>query len=57
MKKLYIVRKYIMATSAKDAIKKDKTAPVDDVWADENWLRETSDKASGNVGFNKRKKK
>ena len=36
--KRYIVRKYIYAKSAKDAINKDKTSPVDDVWVDEKWL-------------------
>lgn len=36
-KKLFIVRKYIMAKSAKDAIKLDKISPVDDVWVDTDW--------------------
>lgn len=35
--KLYVVRKYILADSADQAIKKDKEAPVDDVWIDEAW--------------------
>ncbi len=34
-KKLYVVRKYIVAKSAAHAIKLDKTRPVDDVWMDE----------------------
>lgn len=39
-KKLFVVRKYIMAKSAKDAIKLDKTAPVDDVWVDTDWNKD-----------------
>ena len=35
--KLYIVRKYISANSAAEAIKKDKTHPVDDVWIDDDF--------------------
>jgi hypothetical protein len=38
--KLYVIRKYIKATSAKDAIKKDKRTEVDDVWIDEKWQGE-----------------
>ena len=38
--KRYIIRKYIYANSAKDAIQKDKKAPVDDVYVDDDWLKE-----------------
>lgn len=34
---MYIVRKYIKAYSALEAIKKDKDHPVDDVWVEERW--------------------
>lgn len=44
--KRYIIRKYIYAQSAMDAIKKDKTSPVDDVWVDVDYKPST-----GNVGF------
>ena len=37
--KKFVIRKYIMAESAKDAIRLDKTSPVDDVWIDEDWKR------------------
>lgn len=39
MEKRYVVRKYIIAKSAKDAIKKDKNADadVDDVWLDQDY--------------------
>lgn len=35
--KRYIVRKYIIANSIQDAIKKECQAPVEDVWVDDNW--------------------
>ncbi len=38
--KRFIIRKYVMATSAREALKKDKTAPVDDVWIDDKWIEE-----------------
>lgn len=50
--KLYVVRKYIMAKSAADAIKKDKVYPVDDLYVDETW----KDKQIENIGFQVRKK-
>lgn len=38
--KRFIVRKYIMAQSAADAIKKDKLAPVFDVWVDDDFKKD-----------------
>jgi len=38
--KLYITRKYIFATSVKDALKKDKTQHVDDCWLDEDYKKQ-----------------
>lgn len=45
--KRFVVRKYIMASSAADAIKKDKTHPVEDVWVDTTYQ---DDNRSG-IGF------
>lgn len=47
--KLFIVRKYILAKSASDAIKKDKTTPVDDVWVDEDFKK--SSPGASAIGF------
>lgn len=38
--KRFVVRKYIMAQSAADAIKKDKIAPVFDVWVDDDFKKD-----------------
>ena len=35
--KMFIVRKYIKAISAAQAIKKDRETPVHDCWIDEKW--------------------
>lgn len=35
--KLFVVKKYIMATSAVDAIRKEKHVKPDDVWIDDEW--------------------
>ena len=35
--KLFIVKKFIKAQNALEAIKKDKTHPVDDVYIDSQW--------------------
>lgn len=38
--KLYIVRKYIMAVSVVQAIKKEKETPVHDCWIQDEWKTE-----------------
>jgi len=37
--KLFVVRKYIMAKSAAEAIRKDKSSKVDDVWVDDEFKK------------------
>jgi len=47
MKKLvkrFVVRKYIMAKSAQEAIRKDRTHKPDDVWVDDEWKKENLNK-------------
>lgn len=46
--KLYVVRKYIKADSAMQAIKKEKSVPVHDVWIDEKWQEK---ELPGAIGF------
>ena len=47
--KRYIVRKYIMAKSATEAIKLDKSTPVDDVWIDDDWKK--TEQGVSSIGF------
>lgn len=49
--KMFIVRKYIVASSAAQAIRKDKTSPVDDVWVDEEWKKQHLADLPGLIGF------
>jgi hypothetical protein len=49
--KRYIVRKYIMAKSAKEAFKKDRTHMPDDVWVDDEWKKENQKDLSSAIGF------
>ena len=46
--KLFVVRKYTMAGSALEAIKKDKEAPVCDVWLDDGYKDKTE---ANQIGF------
>lgn len=39
-KQVYVVRKYIVATSAKHAISLDKKTPVMDVWVEDGAIKE-----------------
>lgn len=34
--KIYIIKKYVVAKNAQEAIRKDKTTPVDDCWIEES---------------------
>jgi hypothetical protein len=51
MKKLYIIRKYVKANSAKDAMLKENKHPVDDVWLDDDWKKENINKIKEIKGF------
>jgi hypothetical protein len=53
MKKLFVVRKYIMAESASDAIRKESKQKVDDVWVDEEWKKVHTEEDTKNIGFKK----
>lgn len=35
--KMYVIRKYVKATSVLDAVKKEKTIPVHEVYVDDKW--------------------
>lgn len=37
--KLYVVRKFIEANSLKEAIKKEKNIPLDEIWVDDDWKK------------------
>lgn len=47
--KRYIIRKYVLAKSALDAIRQDKGEPVHDVWVDTDY------KLDNSIGFTDKK--
>jgi hypothetical protein len=46
----FVVRKYIFARSAQEAIRLDRSTPVSDVWVDEKWM-ELQGSLRDEVGF------
>jgi len=54
--KLFVVRKYIYASSASEVLKKEKTVPVDEIWVDDDWKKEHATKLAA-MGFVDKKSK
>lgn len=52
-KKLFVIKKYVMASSAIEAIKKEGKIMADDVWIDEDWKRSQKEQSPLSIGFNK----
>lgn len=50
--KRFIIKKYIMAKSAHDALKKERKIRPDDVWVDEDWKKENPNTLQSAIGFN-----
>lgn len=55
IEKLFIVRKYVKAVSAAEAIRLEKKAPVDDVWVDDDWKKMNPLSPPIKVGFKQKK--
>jgi len=49
--KRFIVKKYIMAKSAKDALRLEKKCQPDDVWVDEDWKKDNPNQLVSAIGF------
>ena len=54
MKKLFVIKKYIWAESASQALKVEKKSRADDCWIDEEW-KKAQDYKSKPSGFNLKK--
>jgi len=50
--KLFVIKKYVKALSAADAIRKEKTIAVDDCWVDDDWRKLNKDNLADAIGFN-----
>lgn len=51
IKKQFVIKKYVLATSAREAIKLEKDIVVDDVWVDEDWKRNNQTGGNKKMGF------
>lgn len=51
IQKLFVVKKYVMASSAKEAIRKERTQFADDVWIDEDWKKGEAKALTDAIGF------
>jgi len=49
--KLFIVKKYIMASSAHEALKKERRVRPDDVWVDDEWKKEKGNRLESVIGY------
>jgi hypothetical protein len=49
--KRYVVRKYVMATSAHQALRKERKIRPDDVYVDDDWKKENPKKLESAIGF------
>ena len=47
----FVVKKYVMAKSAMDAIKKERKIAVHDVWLDEEWMKKQSEEKDPAIGY------
>ncbi len=52
-KKMFVVRKYVMARDAREAIAIERSRAVDDVWVDDEWKKEHQGRESNAIGFGK----
>jgi hypothetical protein len=49
--KRFIVRKYVMATCAQEALKKERHYRPDDIWLDEEWAKNHHKDLGSAIGF------
>jgi hypothetical protein len=49
--KRFVVKKYIMASSAHEALKRERRIRPDDCWVDEDWKKENPDQLQSAIGF------
>ena len=49
--KLFIVNKFVMASSASDALKRERKHRPDNVYLDEEWRKENRENLESAIGF------
>ncbi len=51
-KKLFIVRKYVLANNVAQACRLEKNQAADDVWLDDDWKKAQPNAGANVMGFN-----
>lgn len=51
IKKRYIIRKYILASSVQEALRKERRTKPDDCWVDDEWKKENPNQLVSAIGF------
>lgn len=51
LEKRFIIRKYIMATSASQALRKGRNYKADECWIDEKWIEQATRDNAPAIGF------
>lgn len=54
--KLFVIKKYVRALNAAQALRKERRQPADDCWVDEEWRKNNTDKLADAIGFSVHKK-
>jgi len=49
--KLFIIKKYVRATSASHALRLEKKQKADGCWVDDDWRKNNTDKLADAIGF------
>lgn len=49
--KMFVIRKYVMARDVKEAIKKDRLAPIDDCYVSDDWKEGKNQNLASAIGF------
>lgn len=49
--KRFVVKKYIMASCASEALRKERRVRPDDVWVDEEWIKNNPTQLISAIGF------
>jgi len=49
--KLFVIKKYVKASCASEAIRKEKHIKVDDCWVDDDWRKNNKDNLADAIGF------
>lgn len=47
----YIVQKYVMASSLKEALRKEKKTEIHSAWIDKEWIEQTKTQLNPAIGF------